>query len=191
MVMNYSCVKVLGQQSVSFEDRLETNIQTDRWTDAIAVPLLLIQSVKMFRWLIWKIAINYLVICMCQYSIVAVNTVPVSDNFSGFSWWTCINHIPLCPWIVKYKNNFFHVFRRVKKCTEYEVGGSRPRGRPKRTWLQVVQKDCQTRKLSRDGAMVCGRWRKLIKDGWCAGKMWVCECFLWYHLTWVVLDKKP
>jgi len=30
----------------------------------------------------------------------------------------------------------------VKKCTEYEVEGSRPRGRPKRTW-RVVQKDCQ------------------------------------------------
>ena len=29
----------------------------------------------------------------------------------------------------------------VKKCMEYEVEGSRPRGRPKRTWLVVVQKD--------------------------------------------------
>ena len=28
----------------------------------------------------------------------------------------------------------------VKKCTEYEVEGSRPRGRPKRTWREVVQK---------------------------------------------------
>jgi len=26
----------------------------------------------------------------------------------------------------------------VKKCTEYEVEGSRPRGRPKRTWTEVV-----------------------------------------------------
>jgi len=31
----------------------------------------------------------------------------------------------------------------VKKCMEYEVEGSRPRGRPKRTWREVVQKDCQ------------------------------------------------
>ena len=30
----------------------------------------------------------------------------------------------------------------VKKCMEYEVEGSRPRGRPKRTWKEVVQKDC-------------------------------------------------
>jgi len=28
----------------------------------------------------------------------------------------------------------------VKKCMEYEVEGSRPRGRPKRTWSEVVQK---------------------------------------------------
>jgi len=31
----------------------------------------------------------------------------------------------------------------VKKCMEYEVEGSRPRGRPKRTWREVAQKDCQ------------------------------------------------
>ena len=33
----------------------------------------------------------------------------------------------------------------VKKCMEYEVEGSRPRGRPKRTWKEVVREDCQTR----------------------------------------------
>jgi len=33
----------------------------------------------------------------------------------------------------------------VKKCMEYEVLGSRPRGRPKRTWFEVVQRDCQVR----------------------------------------------
>jgi len=26
----------------------------------------------------------------------------------------------------------------VKKCMEYEVEGSRPRGRPKRTWREAV-----------------------------------------------------
>ena len=51
----------------------------------------------------------------------------------------------------------------VKKCMEYEVVGSRPRGRPKRTWLEVVQKDCQVHGLSKDDAMVRGRWRKLIR----------------------------
>ena len=41
---------------------------------------------------------------------------------------------------------------------EYEVVGSRPRGRPKTTWLEVVQV-CG---LSKDDAMVRGRWRKMI-----------------------------
>jgi len=27
----------------------------------------------------------------------------------------------------------------VKKCMEYEVQGPRPRGRPKRTWREVVK----------------------------------------------------
>ena len=36
-----------------------------------------------------------------------------------------------------------HVLRKdddwVKKCMEYEVEGPRPRGKPKRTWRQVVR----------------------------------------------------
>jgi len=63
-----------------------------------------------------------------------------------------------------------HVLRKedtdwVQKCMEYEVEGSRPRGRPKRTWSEVVQKDCQTRNLNREDAMDRGRWKKLIKIG--------------------------
>ena len=51
-----------------------------------------------------------------------------------------------------------HVLRKedtdwVKKCMEYEVDGSRPRGRPKRTWKEVVQKDCQARNLNKEDAM--------------------------------------
>jgi len=53
----------------------------------------------------------------------------------------------------------------VKKCMEYEVEGSRPRGRPKRTWKEVVQKDCQARYLNKEDAMDRGRWKKLIKIG--------------------------
>ena len=45
----------------------------------------------------------------------------------------------------------------------YEVVGSRPRGRPKRTCLEVVQRDCQVHGLSKDDAVVCGRWRKMIR----------------------------
>ena len=45
---------------------------------------------------------------------------------------------------------------------EYEVVGSRHRGRSKRTWLEVVQRDCQVRRLSKDDAMVRGRWGKMI-----------------------------
>jgi len=53
----------------------------------------------------------------------------------------------------------------VKKCMEYEVEGSRPRGRPKRTWKEVVQKDCQARNLNKEDAMDRGRWKKPIKIG--------------------------
>jgi len=63
-----------------------------------------------------------------------------------------------------------HVLRKedtdwVKKCMEYEVQGSRLRGRPKRTWKKVVQKDCQARILNKENAMDRDRWKKLIKIG--------------------------
>jgi len=51
----------------------------------------------------------------------------------------------------------------MKKCMEYEVEGSRPRGRPKRTWKEVVQKDCRACNLNKEDAMDHGRWKKLIK----------------------------
>jgi len=46
---------------------------------------------------------------------------------------------------------------------EYEVEGSRPRGRPKRTSTEVVLKDCQASNLNREDAMKRGRRKKLIK----------------------------
>jgi len=61
-----------------------------------------------------------------------------------------------------------HVMRKeddwVKKCIEYEVEGPRPRERPKRTWREVVEKDCQARKLNKEDAVDRSKWRKLIKD---------------------------
>jgi len=82
-----------------------------------------------------------------------------------------------------------HVLRKEdtdwgKKCMEHEVEGSRPRGRPKRTWKEVVQKDCQASNLNREDAMDrgTGRWKKLIKIGWWSG-WWVGEHFFWYRLT--------
>jgi len=63
-----------------------------------------------------------------------------------------------------------HVLRKedtdwLKKCMQYEVEGSRARGRPRRTWREVVQKDCQARNLNREDAMDHSRWNKLIKTG--------------------------
>ena len=53
----------------------------------------------------------------------------------------------------------------VKKCMEYEVEGSGPRARPKRTWKEVVQKDYQARNFNKEDAMDRGRWKKPIKIG--------------------------
>jgi len=52
----------------------------------------------------------------------------------------------------------------VKKCMEYEVKGARPRGRPKKTWRKIVEKNCQACKLNREDAMDHNRCKKSIRD---------------------------
>ena len=46
---------------------------------------------------------------------------------------------------------------------EYEVEGARPRCRPKKTWTEVVEIDCQARKLNREDVVDRNRWRKQIR----------------------------
>jgi len=80
---------------------------------------------------------------------------------------------------------YVHVLREedndwVKKCTEYEAEGPRPRGRPERTWREVVKDDCQARKLNKEDAMDRSKWRKMINDVRWSGWVWVGECFFWY-----------
>ena len=40
----------------------------------------------------------------------------------------------------------------------------RPRGRPKKTRREIVEKDCQARKLNREDAIDRNRWRKPIRN---------------------------
>jgi len=47
----------------------------------------------------------------------------------------------------------------VKKCRKYEVEGARPRGRPKKTWREIVEKDCKAHKLNREDAMDHNGWK--------------------------------
>jgi len=44
------------------------------------------------------------------------------------------------------------------------VDGARPRGRPKKTWREIVQKDCQACKLNREDATDRNSCRKEIRD---------------------------
>jgi len=52
----------------------------------------------------------------------------------------------------------------VKKCMEYEVEGTRRRSRSNKTWREIVEKDCQARKLNKKDAMDHKRCRKQIRD---------------------------
>jgi len=46
----------------------------------------------------------------------------------------------------------------------YEVDGARPRGRPKKTWKGIVEKNYHVCGLNRKDAMDCNRWMKQIRD---------------------------
>ena len=39
------------------------------------------------------------------------------------------------------------------KCVDYDVEGVRPRDRSKKTWSEVIQKDCQTQQICKK--MIC------------------------------------
>ena len=47
---------------------------------------------------------------------------------------------------------------------DYEVEGVRPRGRPKKTWSKLREKDCHIRQICKEDAMDHRKLRKLIKD---------------------------
>ena len=51
-----------------------------------------------------------------------------------------------------------------EESVDYEMEGARPRGRPKKTWRKIVEKDCQVRGLNREDAMDRSRWMKQIRD---------------------------
>jgi len=51
-----------------------------------------------------------------------------------------------------------------KKKTMIEVEGARSTGRPKKTWREIVDKDCQACGLNREDAMDHIRWKKQIRD---------------------------
>jgi len=46
------------------------------------------------------------------------------------------------------------------------VEGARPRGRPKITWREIVEKDRQALGLNMEDAMDHNRWKKQIRDDW-------------------------
>ena len=48
--------------------------------------------------------------------------------------------------------------------TVKRVEGARPRGGPKKTWREIVEKHCQACKLNRKDAMDHIRWMKQIMD---------------------------
>jgi len=63
------------------------------------------------------------------------------------------------------------------------VEGARPRGRPKKTWREIVEKDCRARGLNRADAMDRSRWRKQL-----GMMMMMMILFVWQPIGWISLQ---
>lgn len=50
----------------------------------------------------------------------------------------------------------------LKRCTKIEVAGKRPRGRPSRTWRDVVNDDLRNMRLKREEVGDREKWRRAI-----------------------------
>ena len=51
---------------------------------------------------------------------------------------------------------------RVRYRVTYFVSVAMKKGRPKKTWREIVEKDCKASGLNREDAMDRSRWRKQI-----------------------------
>ena len=58
----------------------------------------------------------------------------------------------------------------VKQCMNFVVTGPTSRGRPRKTWTEVVEGDLRTLELEKDDALDKKKWRRLIhcvdSDSW-------------------------
>jgi len=64
------------------------------------------------------------------------------------------NRLRWYDYVLRKDNNVW-----VKKCMDFVVEGVRPRGRPKRTWKEVME----SLKLRKEDELVHGEWRRLIR----------------------------
>ena len=115
----------------AWADRFHTTCRlnmsmTIKQCDPLSTHALPEQMNVMYKTLYWSSGITYL--------------LPLSILQRNRLWW--YGHV-----LQKEDNDW------VKKCMEYEVEGTRPRGRPKKTWREIVEKDCRVRGLNTEDAM--------------------------------------
>ena len=68
----------------------------------------------------------------------------------------------------------------VKKCVDFNVDGCRQKGRPRKSWMEVVCRDMKSLGLRKEDTLFRGRWRARINEG---------RLFAQKRLTQVDLEK--
>ena len=126
-------------------------LQTDFWQRVQKSELLPTLFLQMLNFFPFSATSNYFYFLIFTMTLLTLHSWLPQSRCSCFPMTTCSGRC--------------FSSAQVYMCIEYEVEGSRPRGRPKRTQKEVVQKDCQARNSNKEDAMDRGRWKKLIKIG--------------------------
>jgi len=134
-------------------------------------------------WVKWTNNGFVLVMCRTQWSNQSVQTSAIS--FVGKSI--------ISPQYVHYTECWFKMLHSTSHIqhamygVKYRVPDQEAdkREREHRFWKRTVKHVNWTRR------MLWIIWKKLIKDVWWPGRVWVGECFFWYRPTRMVPDKGP
>ena len=105
-----------------------------------------VAEMRMVRWM-----------CVLKLQDRVPSRVERENRISSHNLSTTAKLVVMYGHVLQKEENYW-----VKKCMEYEVEGVRPRGRPKKTWREIVEKDCKARGLNREDAMDRSKWRKQI-----------------------------
>jgi len=90
---------------------------------------------------------------------IPLRVIQPTDERKSYSMGMCCERKTLIGW-----RNVWSCYSQYQESQKVE--GAKPRGRSKKTWREIEEKDCQAYGLSREDALHRTRWMKQIWGDW-------------------------